>query len=109
MYFIREINISLTDFLLAILRFIDILFIDTASQGRPDRKPNKSNMTRQADITLQWLLGRGWTPIEAAEKLGVTSTHLRKVLNGKADRGGALLKRVAKLPYKSLTSLRRSK
>lgn len=58
---------------------------------------------------MQWLLSRGYTPVEAAEKLGVSPSHVRKVLRGTPDRGNALKARIKQLPCKQLTALRRSK
>lgn len=65
--------------------------------------------TQAKNINMQWLLGRGYTPAEAAEILGVSSTHVRKVLNGTPDRGNALRARIRQLPRKKLTALRRTK
>ena len=66
-------------------------------------------MQTQEDISLQWLLSRGYTPTEAAEMLGVTASHLRRVLKGSPDRGQSLKKRICTLPRKKLTALRRTK
>ena len=43
--------------------------------------------TQEKIINIQWLLGHGYTPTEAAEVLGVTASHLRRVLKGAPDRG----------------------
>ncbi|MBO1688154.1 helix-turn-helix domain-containing protein [Akkermansia massiliensis] len=66
-------------------------------------------MRTQEDISLQWLLSRGYTPVEAAEALGVSPSHVRRVLKGAPDRGNALKARIRRLPRKKLTSLRRSR
>ena len=65
--------------------------------------------TQEKIINIQWLLGHGYTPTEAAEVLGVTARHLRRVLKGAPDRGNALKARIRRLPRKKLTSLRRSR
>ena len=65
--------------------------------------------TQEKIINIQWLLGHGYTPTEAAEVLGVTASHLRRVLKGAPDRGNALKVRIRRLPRKKLTSLRRSR
>ena len=65
--------------------------------------------TQEKIINIQWLLGHGYTPTEAAEVLGVTASHLRRVLKGAPDRGNALKARIRRLPRKKLTSLRRSR
>ena len=62
---------------------------------------------QEKNINIQWLLGHGYTPTEAAEVLGVTASHLRRVLKGAPDRGNALKVRIRRLPRKKLTSLRR--
>ena len=60
--------------------------------------------TQEKIINIQWLLGHGYTPTEAAEVLGVTASHLRRVLKGAPDRGNALKARIRRLPRKKLTS-----
>lgn len=65
--------------------------------------------TQEKIINIQWLLGHGYTPTEADEVLGVTASHLRRVLKGAPDRGNALKARIRRLPRKKLTSLRRSR
>lgn len=55
---------------------------------------------QEKNINIQWLLGHGYTPTEAAEVLGVTASHLRRVLKGAPDRGNALKVRIRRLPRK---------
>lgn len=71
-------------------------------------RTNMNAKITQEPITLQWLLARGWTMTEAAERIGCTVSHLRRVIKGEREGRPTLLK-LERLPSKKLTQLRRKK
>lgn len=64
--------------------------------------------TTQEPTAKQRLYAQGWTISSAAAQLGVSRGHLNQVLAGERV-SARLIKRVAALPYKRLTRLKRSK